>query len=333
MTDNVRKPKARVVGIGKAVPDTILTNADLEKIVDTSDEWIVTRTGIKERRMVHRGDKTSDYCIAASKIALEEAGVAPDELDFIIIGTISPDMRFPATAIFVQEALKATNAVAWDVSATCSGFLFSLFQAELMMAQGRAKKGLVIGAEFLTQITNYEDRGTCILFGDGAGAIVLTEAEDDDRGVLSTYIGSGGNASTILYSVGHGSAGSVSLGHEVPNERYIYMNGNEVFKYAVRTLVKSANEALKIAGLTATDVDWLVPHQANLRIMEATAERLHIPREQVYINIEKYGNTSSASIPIALEEGRRDGSIKDGQLVCCVAFGGGFTWGGSVIRF
>lgn len=328
----IRIPRARIVGVGKAVPENILTNADLEKIVDTSDEWITERTGIKERRIVHRGEKPSDYCIRAAKEALEEAGVAPEELEFIILGTISPDMRFPATAIFVQEALNAVNATAWDVSATCSGFLYSLYQAEAIIALGRAKKGLVLGSEFLTPITDWTDRATCILFGDGAGAVVVTEAEGD-RGILSTYIGSGGNASHVLYSVGHGMAGSVNQNAAADGEHLLKMNGNEVFKHAVRILVKSANEALKIAGLTPADVDWLVPHQANLRIMKATAERLGIPLEKVYVNIHKYGNTSSASIPIALEEGRRDGSLKDGQVVCCIAFGGGYTWGGSVIRF
>ncbi|MDD5088516.1 MAG: ketoacyl-ACP synthase III [bacterium] len=325
-------PRARIAGVGKAVPDTILSNADLEKIVDTTDEWITERTGIKERRIVRRGDKTSDYCIRAARDALAEAGVEPEELDFIILGTISPDMRFPATAIFVQEALNAKNATAWDVSATCSGFLYSLYLAEAIIALGRAKKGLVLGAEFLTPITDFTDRATCVLFGDGAGAVVVTEAEGD-RGILSTYIGSGGNASHVLYSVGHGTAGSVNQLGEATGERYLQMNGNEVFKHAVRILVKSAKEALDIAGLTAADVDWLVPHQANLRIMKATAERLGIPPEKVFVNIHKYGNTSSASIPIALEEGRHDGSLKDGQVICCIAFGGGFTWGGAVIRF
>ncbi|MBU0508495.1 ketoacyl-ACP synthase III [bacterium] len=323
---------ARIAGIGKSVPETILTNADLEKIVDTSDEWITARSGIKERRIMRRGDKTSDYCIAAARQALERAGVSPEELEFIILGTISPDMRFPATAIFVQEALNAVNAAAWDISATCSGFLYSLYQGEAIIALGRARKGLVIGAEMLTSVTDYTDRGTCVLFGDGAGAVVLTEAEQDERGILSTYLGSGGNASQFLYCIGQGTVGSVGTGNAVDGERFCRMNGNEVFKYAVRTLVKSANESLRIAGLTTADVDWLVPHQANLRIMEATAERLGIPREKVYVNIHKYGNTSSASVPIALEEGRQDGSFKDGQVLCCIAFGGGFTWGGATIR-
>jgi len=334
MSEHLRttRPAARIIGLGKAVPEKVLTNADLEKIVDTSDEWITTRTGIKERRVVQRGEKTSDYCTRAAKMALDQAGVTPEQLEFIIIGTISPDMRFPATAVFVQEALGADNAVAYDVSATCSGFIYSLFNAESMIALGRAKTGLVIGAELLTTITDWSDRGTCVLFGDGAGAAVLTKAEDD-RGILSTYIGSGGNASQFLYSVGHGTAGFVNSGHEEPGHRFVQMNGNEVFRHAVRTLTKSAQEALARAGITAADVDWLVPHQANLRIMEAAADRIGIPREKVFVNIHKYGNTSAASVPIALFEGREEGLIKDGQTVLCIAFGGGFTWGGFVVRF
>ena len=325
-------PLARIAGTGKSVPDKILTNADLEKIVDTSDDWIATRAGIKERRIAQRGEKTSDFCIRASRIALDEAGVKPDDLDFIILGTISPDMRFPATAIFVQEALRATNAVAYDVSATCSGFLFALYQGEAMIARKRARKGLVIGAELLTMITNWTDRGTCILFGDGAGAAVLTEATDE-RGILSTRIGSGGDGSHLLYSIGHGTAGSVSTRKMDESENYIYMNGNEVFRFAVRTMEKSANEALRLAGLTVSDVDWLIPHQANMRIISATADRLGIPMEKVVATISRYGNNSSASIPIALDDARRENMVKEGQTIATVAFGGGFTWGSAIIRF
>jgi len=334
MTDwNKRgKPFARIAGTGKAVPETVITNADLEQIVETSDEWITTRTGIKERHIAKRGERTSTYCIKAAQIALDDAGVTAEELDFIIIGTISPDMRFPATAIFVQEALKAKNATCWDISATCSGFLYCLYQAEALIALGRAKKGLVIGAEMLSLITDWTDRGTCVLFGDGAGAVVLTEATDE-RGILSTYIGSGGDASQLLYCIGHGSAGSNSSRHEVPGQQLLYMNGNEVFRHAVRIMDKCATEACSRAGVHPGELDWLVPHQANARIIKATAERVGLPMEKVIVTIQKYGNNSSASIPFALDDGRREGLIKDGQTVLCVAFGGGFTWGGSVIRF
>jgi 3-oxoacyl-[acyl-carrier-protein] synthase-3 len=334
MTDrsSVRKPYARIAGLGKAVPENIITNQDLEAIVDTTDEWIVSRVGIKERHVVKRGEKTSDYCIKAARIALEEAAVSAEELDFILVATISPDMRFPATAIFVQEAIGATNATAWDISATCSGFLYGLYQAEALIALGRAKKGLVIGAELLSLITDWTDRGTCILFGDGAGAAVLTEATDD-RGILSTYIGSGGNASDLLYCIGHGSAGSGSTRNEIEKQQLLYMNGNAIFKNAVRVMEKSAHEAMNRAGVTADQISWLVPHQANTRIISATAERMGVPAERVLVTIHLYGNNSSASIPFALDHGRREGMIKDGDIVLCVAFGGGFTWGGSVIRF
>jgi 3-oxoacyl-[acyl-carrier-protein] synthase III len=331
-SDARRKTCARIAGTGMAVPETVITNHDLEQIVDTSDEWIVTRSGIKERRMMKRGEKTSDYCIRAARMALDDAKVRPSEIDFIILATISPDMRFPATAIFVQEALRAENAVAYDISATCSGFLFALYQAEAMIALGRARMGLVIGAEMLTVLTDWTDRGTCVLFGDGAGAAVVTES-DDDRGILSTYIGSGGDASSLLYSVGHGTAGSMNLQDEPPGERLIHMNGNEVFKHAVRAMGKSATTALQRAALTPEELDWLVPHQANIRIIEATAQRLKMPMEKVIVNIDRYGNTSAATIPIAMHESRHNGKIQDGQTILCVAFGGGFTWGGAVIRF
>ncbi|HEY3294298.1 MAG TPA: beta-ketoacyl-ACP synthase III [bacterium] len=334
MTDwNKRgKPFARIAGTGKAVPETVITNADLEQIVDTTDEWITTRSGIKERHIAKRGERTSEYCIKAARIALDDAGVTAEELDFIIIGTISPDMRFPATAIFVQEALHAKNATCWDISATCSGFLYCLYQAEALIALGRAKKGLVIGAELLSLITDWTDRGTCVLFGDGAGAVVLTEATDE-RGILSTYIGSGGDASNLLYCIGHGSAGSNSSCKEVPGQQLLYMNGNEVFRHAVRIMEKCAVTALERAGVHKGEIDWLVPHQANARIIKATAERVGLPMERVIVTIQKYGNNSSASIPFALDDGRREGLIKDGHTALCVAFGGGFTWGGSVIRF
>jgi 3-oxoacyl-[acyl-carrier-protein] synthase-3 len=327
-----RKPVARIAGTGMAVPDTILTNADLEKIVDTSDEWITTRSGIKERHLVQRGERTSQLCIRAARQALDEAQVSPDALDFIIIGTVTPDMRFPSTAIFVQEALRATNAAAYDLNAACSGFLFALHNADAMIALRRARTGLVIGAEILSLLCDWTDRGTCVLFGDGAGAAVVTETQDDS-GILATYIGSSGGPWHLLYGVGHGTAGSFSTHQPVPGEDYLHMTGNEVFKYAVRAMDKSAAETLALSGVPKEEVDWLVPHQANIRIIEATASRLSIPKERVLVNISKYGNTSAASVPIALHEGRRDGLIKDGQNILCVAFGAGFTWAGALLRF
>ena len=281
--------------------------------------------------MVKRGEKVSDYCVRAARSAMEDAGVSAEQLDFIIIGTISGDMRFPATAIYVQGALGAVNATCWDISATCSGFLFTLYQGELLISSGRAKKGLVIGSEFLTPQTDYTDRGTCVLFGDGAGAVVL-EATSDDRGILSTHIGTSGDQTHLLYCYGAGSAGSLNNADGFV-EDVIRMNGNEVFKHAVRTMGKAAVETLHRAGLKPEQVDWLIPHQANIRIIQATAERLNMPMERVYVNIDRYGNTSSASVPIAMDEARRSGIVKDGDVVLCVAFGGGFTWGGAAIRF
>jgi 3-oxoacyl-[acyl-carrier-protein] synthase-3 len=326
------KPAARIAGTGHSVPDKILSNADLEKIVDTNDDWITTRTGIKERRIVGRGEKTSDYCIRAARQALEAAQVDPVELDLIILGTISGDLRFPATSLIIQNALGAKNATAWDVSATCSGFLFSLHQAEMAIACGKAKKALVIGSELLTPMNDWTDRTTCVLFGDGAGAVVLTEATDE-RGILAVTNGTNGDQCDLLYCIGAGTAGSFNSGLPADGEKYLRMNGNEVFKHAVRILNRTAIETVKLAGLDPEDIDWLVPHQANIRIIKAVAERLNIPMEKVFLNIHKYGNTSSASVPIALNEARRDGLIIDGQIVLCVVFGGGFTWGGAVIRF
>jgi 3-oxoacyl-[acyl-carrier-protein] synthase-3 len=324
------KPVSRIVGLGVGVPETILSNHDLEQMVDTTDEWITTRTGIRERRISKKGERTSEYCIKAAREALADAQVSADELDAIILGTISGDMRFPATAVFVQEAIGAKNAAAWDVSATCSGFLFSMYNADSLIAAKRAKKILVIGSEMLTPMVNWDDRSTCVLFGDAAGAAVLTEATDD-RGLLSIAIGSNGSYVDLLYSVGHGTA-SKNGGND-NGDRFLHMNGNEVFKHAVRMLERVAAESVEKAGLQPSDIDWLIPHQANMRIIKATAERLNLPMEQVFLNIHKYGNTSSASVPLAMYEARKEGKLKDGQIMLSVVFGGGFTWGGMVHRF
>ncbi len=324
------KPVSRIMGLGVGVPETILSNQDLEKIVDTSDEWITSRTGIKERRIMKKGDRTSDYCITAAREALAEAQVDPLELDAIILATVTGDMRFPATSVFVQEAIGAKNAAAWDVSATCSGFLFAIYNADTLIAAKRAKKILVIGSEMLTSMVNWDDRSTCILFGDAAGAAVLVAA-DDDRGILSTVIGSNGAAVDLLYSIG---AGTASTGDSMGNgDNHLVMNGSEVFRHAVRMLQRTAIETVEKAQLQPSDIDWLIPHQANTRIIFATAERMGLPMEQVFLNIHKYGNTSSASVPLAMYEARKEGKLKDGQLMLAVAFGGGFTWGGMVVRF
>lgn len=333
MTEEIKphRPFSRVIGTGKAVPEQVLTNHDLEQIVDTSDEWIVTRTGIKERRIIQKGERTSDYCTRAATEALTAAGVEAKEIDTLIIATISGDMRFPSTALFVQDKLGCVNAAAWDVSATCSGFLYSLHQADTMIAAGRSSKALVIGAETLTPLCDWTDRSTCVLFGDGAGAVVL-ERSDDERGLLSTYIGSNGNQTELLYCIGTGTAGSLNGLEYAHGDTFLRMSGNEVFRHAVRTLYRAAQKTVKMAGITTEQVDMLIPHQANKRIIDATAERLGIPPERVFVNIHKYGNTSTASIPIALDEAIREGHVQPGQIVVAVAFGGGFTWGGAAIR-
>ncbi len=327
------RPASRIVGMGKAVPERILTNADLEKIVDTSDEWITTRTGIKERHIAEPGVPSSDLSAAAALDALAEAGLTAEDLDLILIGTVTGDSLFPASAVNVQSKIGAKNAVCLDLSAACSGFLFTLHFADMAIRSGQAKTVLAVGVEILTCMTDWEDRGTCVLFGDGAGAAVLTATENgSDRGVLSAYIDTNGDLMPLLYCPG---GGSVIPGREraEPYQYTVRMAGNEVFKHAVKTMQSAANTALELAEMTPEDLDLVVPHQANIRIIDALAKKLKMPRDKVFVNIQKYGNTSSASIPIALVEAREEGRISEGSTVLCVAFGGGFTWGSSIIRF
>ncbi len=318
--------------MGSAVPEQVLTNHDLELLVDTSDEWITGRTGIKERRMCKKGERLSDYCVKACRRALEDAQVEAGEIDAILIGTISGDYRFPATSIFVQSELRAMNAFALDISATCSGWLYALFHADALIAAGRVRKALVVGAEMLTSITDWSDRSTCVLFGDAAAAAVV-EASDGHEGVLSVHIGSNGDLAHLLYCKGGGNGKYLTEESIRKGEHYLRMSGNDVFKHAVRTMYRASVKAIELAHMEIDEIDWLIPHQANIRIMEATAERLRIPRERVFINIDKYGNTSAASVPLAIDEARRTGKLKPGQTVLTVVFGGGFTWGSAVIRF
>ncbi len=323
---------SRITGLGSAVPEQKLTNADLEQIVDTSDEWITARTGIKERRIARFDDSLTDYCTKAAQRAMEDAHVEPSEIDAILVGTISGDYRFPSTAIFIQSKLRAMNAFALDISATCSGWLYALFHADAMITAGKIRKALVLGAENLTRITDWEDRNTCVLFGDAAGAAVL-EASNGEQGILSVDIGSNGDLAHLLYGRSE-NAGSPLIEESFHSRgNFLRMSGNEVFKHAVRTMLRASLKALKLADMKIDDIDWLFPHQANIRIVEAVAKRLRIPREQVFMNIHKYGNTSAASIPLALDDARREGKLKSGQTVLAVAFGGGFTWGSAVIRF
>ena len=324
--------QVEIIATGSAVPEKILNNKDFEKIVDTSDEWIVSRSGIHERRVTDERTATSDLAATASRRALEEAGLSPEELDMIIIGTATPDRVFPSTACFLQDHIGAVNAAPVDVGAACSGFLYSLTMGRAMIASGQARTVLVSGAETLTKITDYQDRGTCVLFGDAAGVAIL-RATDEDRGILHTYLGGNGSLWHLLHMPAGGSR--LPASHKTVDQRqhYIKMSGNEVFKHAVKAMGDSALKVLKEAGLTSDDVDLMIPHQANIRIMKATAKRIHLPVERVYVNIDRFGNTSAASIPLAMDEARRKGLHKPGDIWLLVAFGGGFTWGSALIRW
>jgi len=324
--------KARIVGTGSYAPDSILTNQDLEKRIDTSDEWIISRTGIRERRIAAPEQCTSDLASEAARRALDMAGVKAEEIDSIVMGTITGDYPWPATACLVQKKIGATNAFAYDVSAACSGFVFALDAAAKQIATGSARKVLVIGAEILSRIIDWEDRNTCVLFGDGAGAVVL-EATEGDHGVLSTHLHSDGNYWELLYQAGFGSMHSASMAGIEERLPFLKMQGSDVFKVSVRMLTEVAHEALEYNGMTCSDVNLFIPHQANRRILEAVAKRLKFTEEQVYINVDFFGNTSGASIPLALDEANRAGRIQSGDILLFDAFGGGFTWGAAVIRW
>ncbi len=325
--------RARIAGTGSAVPDKVLTNQDLEKMVDTNDEWITTRTGIKERRIAAKDEFTSTLAIRAARSALEMASVSPEQLDMILVATVTPDFPFPATACIVQNELGANNAVAFDITAACSGFLYGLSIADAYIKTGAFKKILVIGAELLTRIVDFTDRNTCILFGDGAGAVLL-EPSEEDKGVLSTHIYSNGDHWKLLYLPGLGTRNPVTEQNTM-DERlyYLRMEGNDVFKHAVRAMGDAATAALEANGYTADDVKLLIPHQANRRIIEATGKRVGIPLERIFVNLHKYGNTSAASIPIALDEANRSGRLNPGDLVLMAAFGGGFTYASALIKW
>ena len=324
--------RARIIGTGSYLPEKVLTNADLETFLDTSDEWIFTRTGIRERRVAAEGECTSDLATNAARQALAMAGVAPEELDLIIVGTITGDFPWPATACLVQHKLGVSGCGAFDVSAACSGFLYALANGVRQIESGAASKVLVIGAEVLTRAVDWEDRNTCVLFGDGAGAVVLS-AETGDRGVLSTHLHADGSFWELLYQPGFGSRHPASQEGLAARLPFLKMQGNEVFKIAVRMLHEVAEEALTANGMTAADVSLFIPHQANRRILDATAKRLGLHDKQVYINVERFGNTSGASIPIALDEANRAGRLHPGDIVLFDAFGGGLTWASALVRW
>ncbi len=327
------EPKgARITGIGHYVPERVLTNSDLEKIVDTSDEWIVTRSGIRERRVAAQNQASSDLVFEASKTALGDAGVDPKDLDMILVATITPDMQFPSTGCIVQDRLGAKKAAAFDISAACSGFIYGLSVATAMIATGKAKKILLAGVEILTRIADYKDRATCVLFGDGCGAVVLEEGETGE-GILSTYMQSDGGLGELLYLPGGGSRMPLTEEKLREGQQYVKMKGDGLFKCAVRSMVDAAKRTLKEADLSTSDIDYLIPHQANIRIIEGVRKRLKLEKEQVVVNIDRVGNTSSASIPIALSELKEAGNLKKDDLVIMVAFGGGLTWGAALMKY
>jgi len=323
---------AGIIGMGHAYPEGILTNADLEKIVDTSDEWITSRTGIKQRHKAAANEYTSQFGTAAAKQALERAGLKPEDIDVIVCATTTPDQIMPSTGALIQAQLGAVNAAGMDVFAACSGFLYGLTMVESMIRTGQIKYALVIGAEVLTKYVDYTDRGTCVIFGDGAGAAVLGPVPEG-KGILATKIRSDGRYEEQLYAPGGGT--KLGTTHETIDNRmhFFKMKGNELFKVAVRSMADISAEMLAKAGYTVDDVDLVIPHQANQRITDAVASRLGVPEEKVYSNIAEHGNTSSASIPIAIDECIESGKIKEGSLVLLTAFGGGVTWAGTVIRF
>ena len=320
---------SRLAGTGSALPARILTNADLEKFVDTSDEWIASRTGIRQRHVVAEGETTADLAERAARAAMEAAGVQASELDMIVLGTTTPDLIFPSTACLVQHRLGANGCGAFDVNAACSGFLYALSIADAYLRAGIHKTILVIGAETLTRMIDWEDRGTCVLFGDGAGAVVLKA--DAEAGILSTHLHADGGKKDLLYNpVG------VSVGFDTAQKNagcLVRMTGNEVFKHAVKALDSVVDETLAANGLDKSALDWLIPHQANLRIIEATAKRLQMPMDRVIVTVDRHGNTSSGSVPLALDEAVRSGKVQRGQLLLLEAFGGGFTWGSALIRY
>jgi 3-oxoacyl-[acyl-carrier-protein] synthase-3 len=315
-----------ITGLGTYVPERVLSNDDLSDIIDTSDEWIRTRTGIRERRISAENEVTSDLALLAARKALDDAGVEPAEIDLVIIGTISPDMGFPATAAIVADELGCGDAAAYDLSAGCTGFMYAIAQGHSAVASGLARRTLVIGADVLSKILDWTDRSTLVLFGDGAGAVVLEPA--DEAGFLSFEIGADGSGGPQLNYPG---SGTVPLANG--ERRFLQMNGREVFKFATRVLVSSAERALEAAGLTVDDVDLYVPHQANVRIIDHAVRRLGFPDEKVVVNVDRYGNTSSGSIPLGLADALADGRLQPGHVVLMTGMGAGLTWGSAVIRW
>ncbi|SFN53591.1 3-oxoacyl-[acyl-carrier-protein] synthase-3 [Formivibrio citricus] len=316
---------SRIAGTGSCLPAQTLTNHDLAQRIETNDEWIVSRTGIRERRIAAETELTSDLAVKAVEAAIEAAGVSRDEIDLLILATTTPDQIFPSTACIVQQKLGAHGFPAFDVQAVCAGFIYGLTIADQFIRSGGAKCAVVVGAEVISHILDWTDRGTCILFGDGAGAVVLKAS--DEPGILATRVHADGRYKDILNVPGKVRNGAID------GSPWVYMDGSAVFKFAVRALADVAEETLNAAGMEKADLDWLVPHQANLRIIESTAKHLHLPMDKVIVTLDKHGNTSAASIPLALDEGVRSGRIQRGQSVMLEGIGGGFAWGGALLRY
>ncbi|HEX5726998.1 MAG TPA: beta-ketoacyl-ACP synthase III [Longimicrobiaceae bacterium] len=330
-----KSPRARLVSTGRFNPPRVMTNHELEQLVDTSDEWIRSRTGIRERRIADRATGAADMAAAAGRVALERAGLTPEELDLILLSTATPDRLLPSTACDVQALLGARNAGAYDYATACSGFLYGLSMAEAHITAGQARNVLVLCTEKMSSIIDWTDRATCVLFGDGAGAAVVQPVEDgggDGRGILSGFMKSDGTLAELLWRPGGGARIPLDLAVLDERSHYVKMAGPEVFKSAVRAMCEAAENALTRAGVVAADIDLLVPHQANMRIIDATARYAGIPSEKVFVNVDRYGNMSSASIPVALDEAIEQGRVGPGSLVLMVAFGAGFTWAANVVR-
>ncbi|MDO8684712.1 MAG: beta-ketoacyl-ACP synthase III [Armatimonadota bacterium] len=330
MSNSIRQ--AGIIGTGSAVPGRVVTNADLEKIIDTTDEWIKSRSGISERRLVSEGEAASDLATTAAKAALASAGLSPEDIDLIIVATFTGDMPIPSTSCIVQNNIGASRAAAFDLQAGCSGFVYSLSVASSMVASGAYDKILVIGADVLSSMTNWDDRATCVLFGDGSGAAVVAPVGEGE-GMLSFCLGADGSGGDLLTIKAGGSRLPPSMETVQNKQHYIEMSGREVFKFAVRIMGDAAMEALEKCGLSPADVDLFIPHQANIRIIEAAARRLELPEEKVFLNVQKYGNTSAASIPIAIDEAYRSGLLKKGDVVVVVGFGAGLTWAAATLKW
>lgn len=329
---NNRPPAIGILGTGSYLPPKVLTNKDLEKMVDTTDEWIRTRTGIVERHIVEEGQACSDLAAEAAKRACEAAGCTPEDIDLIICATFTPDTLCPSTACHIQGKIGNKKAFAFDLSAACSGFVFALSTAWHFLETGKYKRALVIGSEAMSRFIDWEDRNTCVLFADGAGAVVLGPV-DEGKGILSEFMQCDGSQTELIIIPGCGSLNPADAAVLEGRQQYLKMLGNDVFKFAVRIVGEAVEKALEPTGLKQEDIDWLIPHQANIRIIEAAGKRLNLPPERLVMNLDRCGNTSAATVPIALDEIVREGKVKDGDILAFVAFGGGLTWGANIIRW